>query len=170
MPACDPIRDAYLPESSRPTWEKAMVLILGTILARGRRTVTAASRALGLQDDPGFSKDHQVFNRATSSPRRLGHRLLAALVRAFAPGGVGLTCAIDETLERRRARRSTSAATTATRWPPAKERPVAASSIRRIVPAPVVTPPGRASPGPCRPADLPCVTTPGWVCCRSAGC
>ena len=32
-----------------PTWEKAQVLIMGTLLAHGRRTVTAALRQMGPQ-------------------------------------------------------------------------------------------------------------------------
>jgi hypothetical protein len=38
-----------------PTWHKVQVLLLGTLLARGRRTVTAALRQMGLGDAPGFS-------------------------------------------------------------------------------------------------------------------
>jgi len=34
--------------STAPTWAKALVLLYGTILAPGRRTVTAALRAYGL--------------------------------------------------------------------------------------------------------------------------
>ena len=33
---------------SQPTWSKVQLLIVGTILARGRRTVTAALRQVGL--------------------------------------------------------------------------------------------------------------------------
>jgi hypothetical protein len=40
---------------SRPTWSKMQVLIVGTLLARGRRTVTAALRQMGLHDAPNFS-------------------------------------------------------------------------------------------------------------------
>jgi hypothetical protein len=81
------------------TWPKVLVLIAGTLLARGRRTVTAALRATGHGDDPRFPRYHEVLSRAAWSPLRLSRRLLALLVAAFAPGG--LTLAIDETLERR---------------------------------------------------------------------
>lgn len=81
------------------TWPKATVLIVGTLLARGRRTVASALRAAGHGDDPRFARYHEVLSRAAWSPRRLSRRLLALIVAAFAPGG--LTLAIDETLERR---------------------------------------------------------------------
>jgi hypothetical protein len=39
---------------SQPTWSKVQVLIIGTLLARGRRTVTAALRQMGLHKAPHF--------------------------------------------------------------------------------------------------------------------
>ena len=86
---------------TRPTWEKAQVLVTGTILARGRRTVTAALRATGHEHDTHFSRFHAVFSRARWSALELARRLLLLLVQAFAPQGA-LTLVIDETLERRR--------------------------------------------------------------------
>ena len=50
-----------------PTWNKAQVLILGTLLARGRRTVAAALRQMGRGEQPDFSLYHQVLNRASWS-------------------------------------------------------------------------------------------------------
>lgn len=46
-----------------PTWDKAQVLIIGTLLARGRRTVTAALRQMGRGQEQDFSLYHQVLNR-----------------------------------------------------------------------------------------------------------
>jgi hypothetical protein len=51
-----------------PTFAKVMVLIFGTILAPGRRTVTAALRVMGLGDDPHYSKYHRVLNRIAGHP------------------------------------------------------------------------------------------------------
>jgi hypothetical protein len=82
------------------TWQRVVVLIVGTILARGRRTVTAALRQMGQQDDAHFSSYHQVFNRASWSLFRLSHALFASLLRAFCPEH-RVIVAIDETLERR---------------------------------------------------------------------
>jgi hypothetical protein len=85
------VLDAFLPASSPQTWPRAVSLVLGTVLALGRRTVTAALRQMGLHDEPNFSSYHQVFNRAAWSPLRLARRLLRATVAAFVPGGVGLS-------------------------------------------------------------------------------
>jgi hypothetical protein len=57
----------FAPAFSEPTYQQGVVLVVGTLLAKGRRTVTAALRAVGLQDEPGWSKDHQVLNRASWS-------------------------------------------------------------------------------------------------------
>ena len=64
------VLEAFRPEFTPRTWARVVTLILGTILARGRRTVAAALRQMGLHDDPDFSSYHQVFNRAAWSPRR----------------------------------------------------------------------------------------------------
>src|SRR3954447_2891491 len=94
-----PVLEAFRHEFSPRTWPRVVTLILGTILARGRRAVAAAPRQIGLHEAPDFSSYHQVFNRATWSPRRVARRLLSAALSAFVPEGVGLTFAIDETPE-----------------------------------------------------------------------
>jgi hypothetical protein len=84
-----------------PTWSKAQVLIIGTLLARGRRTVTAALRHMGRAQETDFSLYHQVLNRARWSARILSRLLLRALITAFVASGGALTFVIDEHLERR---------------------------------------------------------------------
>ncbi len=37
---------------TNPTWQKMLVLLTGTLLARGRRTVAAALRQMGLEATP----------------------------------------------------------------------------------------------------------------------
>ncbi len=64
---------------TRPTFAHVRVLVFGTILAPGQRTVAAALRAVGLRDDRHFTTSHRVLNRAHWSPLRLS-RLLLALV------------------------------------------------------------------------------------------
>jgi hypothetical protein len=85
-----------------PTFAKVMVLILGTILAPVRRTVTAALRMVGLGADPRFSKYHRVLNRDHWSPWLLSKILLRLIIRICLPSGTPLLLAVDETLERRR--------------------------------------------------------------------
>ena len=49
---------------TQPTWSTIQVLIIGTLIARGRRTVTAALRQMGWCDASNFSLYHHVLNRA----------------------------------------------------------------------------------------------------------
>src|SRR3954453_12227519 len=128
-----PVLEAFRPEFTRRTWARVVTLTLGTILARGRRTVTAALRHMGLHQAPDFSSYHQVFNRAAWSPRRVARRLLSAAILAFVPEGVGLTFAIDEALERRWGKRIRIRGHYRDPLASREERSVAASGIRWIV-------------------------------------
>jgi DDE superfamily endonuclease len=92
-----PFRCAF----TRPTWQKVLVLLEGTLLASGRRTVTAALRTMGLQHTKHFNGFHHVLSRARWSSLRLSHLLLALLVRTFVPQGTTIEIVVDETLERR---------------------------------------------------------------------
>ena len=86
---------------SAPTWRKVQRLLIGTLLARGRRTITAALRHTGQGDTPSFSLYHHVLNRARWSALKGSRRLLALLVQTFGAARSTLTFVIDETLERR---------------------------------------------------------------------
>ena len=96
----------FQPAFTRPTWDKALVLVVGTILARGRRTVTAALKQMGLHDEPDFTLFHQVLNRASWSCLTLSRLLLQLLVSTFVEAGGTLQIVIDETLERRWGRKT----------------------------------------------------------------
>ena len=90
----------FEPLFTAPTWRKVVMLLVGTLLARGRRTVTAALRQMGQQNNAHFSTFHQVLNRARWSALQVSRRLLQVLVSTFVGGGT-LDIVIDETLERR---------------------------------------------------------------------
>jgi hypothetical protein len=92
---------SFQPVFTHPTWQKAMVLLVGTLLARGRRTVTVALRQMGLEESPHFSKYHHLLNRARWSPLQLSRCLLSLLVKTFIQRGGTVELVIDETLERR---------------------------------------------------------------------
>ena len=83
------------------TWEKAKVLIIGTILTPGKRTVSAVLRVMGLKDDGSFAKYHHVLNRAVWSPLAVAQALLLLLIRTFCTSSEPLVFGIDETIERR---------------------------------------------------------------------
>jgi hypothetical protein len=126
---------------SQPTWRKVQVLILGTLLARGRRTVTAALRQMGLHEASNVSLYHHVLNRACWSALGLSRRLLVLLGRTFVAMGGELTFVIDETLERRWGRRLAKRGHYRDPLASSKQRAVATSGVRWIVLTLVITPP-----------------------------
>jgi hypothetical protein len=85
---------------TKPTWQKAQLLLLGALLTPRKRTVTAALRVMGLASRHDFAKYHQVLNRASWSPFEASRLLLGLLLSTFDMGGA-LVFGIDETLERR---------------------------------------------------------------------
>ncbi|MEJ7711136.1 MAG: transposase [Pyrinomonadaceae bacterium] len=144
MPLSDPILSVmreFESAFSQPTWHKVQVLLIGTLLARGRRTVTAALRHMGLRDERNFSLYHQVLNRARWRPLELSRRLLHLLVRTFVAVGGELTFVIDETLERRWGRRIKKRGHYRDPLQSSKKRSVSTSGLRWIVLALVITPP-----------------------------
>jgi hypothetical protein len=88
-----------------PAFRKACVLIAGTLLAPGRRTVCAALRASGLEAVAHVGKYHRLLSRDRWSPRLVSRLLLEQLVAAFVPAGAPLLFLCDDTLERRRGKR-----------------------------------------------------------------
>jgi len=84
------------------------VLVAGAVLAPGKRTVTQALRVMGLAANPGFSRYHEVLNRARWDSRAVARVLLVRVLDAFLPSGEvvlgvkprGLPD-IDDTIERR---------------------------------------------------------------------
>ena len=91
----------FLPLFSRRVLRQVQELVLGAILAPGKRTVTSALRAMGLHNEAHFQNYHRLLNRAHWSSRQASRILLALLVHTFAAVGP-LVVGIDETLERRR--------------------------------------------------------------------
>ena len=87
---------------TNPTWSKAQLLLVGTILSTGQRTVAAALRVMGRSDQDDFARYHEVLNRAVWSPREAARILLVLLLQHLDRGGGPLVFGIDETLERRR--------------------------------------------------------------------
>jgi hypothetical protein len=86
---------------SERVWRHAQLLLVGAILAPGRRTVSSTLRAMGLDQEKRFHRYHRVLNRASWSSREVSRVLLGLLVEAFVPEGGPLVVGIDETLERR---------------------------------------------------------------------
>jgi hypothetical protein len=86
---------------TRPTFAHVLTLVAGALLASGRRSVTAALRAVGLSEERHFTTYHRVLNRAAWSPLMLSRILLGLLVSTFLAPDAPLILLIDGTLERR---------------------------------------------------------------------
>jgi hypothetical protein len=84
--------------------QHVQVLLAGAILAPGKRTVSSALRAMGLDQQKRFHRYHRVLSRAVWSSREASRILLELLVEAFVPDGP-LVLGVDETLERRRGKK-----------------------------------------------------------------
>ena len=84
-----------------PTWTHAQVLLVGTLLAQGPRTVTAALPAMGLGQERRFERYHRVLNCARWSGLR-GTKILRGLLVLLLPLAWPLVIAVGETLERRK--------------------------------------------------------------------
>lgn len=92
---------AFAPLFSTRVFQSAQALLVGAILAIGKRTVTAALRAMGLDQEKHFQTYHRVLNRAVWSSLSASRILLSLLAHAFAPSGP-LIFGLDDTIERRR--------------------------------------------------------------------
>jgi DDE superfamily endonuclease len=144
MPHSDPIIEvltAFRPLFTAPTWRKLMTLLTGTLLARGRRTVTAALRQTGHEMDLHWSGFHQVLNRARWSPLAASRCLLQLIVETFVQAGGSVDLVIDETLERRWGPSITKRGHYRDSALSSRKRAVSSPGLRWIVMAVVVSPP-----------------------------
>ena len=94
----------FAPLFSKRVWRHAQVLLMGAILAPGKRTVSSALRAVGLDQQKRFHRYHRVLSRAKWSTREASRVLLGLLVEAFVQDGP-LILGVDETLERRQGKK-----------------------------------------------------------------
>jgi hypothetical protein len=94
----------FAPLFFQRSWRHAEVLLVGAILAPGRRTVSSILRISGLCRERRFVNYHRVLNRAAWSGRAAARVLLGLLLDAFLPAGPVLL-GLDDTIERRRGKR-----------------------------------------------------------------
>ena len=93
---------------SERVWEWAKILLIGALLAPGKRTVTAALRVMGLSNETQFQNYHRVLNRDQWSSRQLSRILLRILVRTFVPPEQPIVLGLDDHIERRRGAKITA--------------------------------------------------------------
>lgn len=94
----------FRPFFSKRVWKLAVVLLIGAILAPGKRTVAAILRIMGLSEERHFQNYHRVLNRAVWSNLLLSALLFRLLLSTFLPVGT-VVIGIDETIERRRGKK-----------------------------------------------------------------
>ena len=94
----------FAPLFSHRSWRHAEVLLIGAILAPGKRTVASLLRISGLARERRFVNYHRVLNRAAWSGRAASRLLLGLLLVAFVPRGP-VVLGLDVTIERRRGKR-----------------------------------------------------------------
>jgi hypothetical protein len=107
--------------------------MVGTLLARGRRTVTAALKQMGLHDEADFALFHQVLNRASWSCLTLSRLLLQLLVSTFVGAGGTAEIVIDETLERRWGRKISKRGHYRDNLQSSKQQSISTSGLRWVV-------------------------------------
>ena len=104
LPLIPPVLIGWLavfqPYFTAPTWQHALVLVAGAVLAPGKRTVTQALRVMGLEEKVGFARYHEVLNRARWDARALARQLVLHLLDRLLPSGP-VVIGIDDTIERR---------------------------------------------------------------------
>lgn len=89
---------------STRVWNHVQVLLVGSILTTGKRTITSILEVMGLAQQGNFQNYHRVLNRAVWSNLQASRILLVTLVMAFIPNGT-IVCGIDDTIERRKGRK-----------------------------------------------------------------
>ena len=89
---------------SKKVWNHVQVMLVGSILTTGKRTVTSILEVMGLANEPSFQNYHRVLNRAVWSNLQASKILLTTLVMTFIPRGT-VVCGIDDTIERRKGKK-----------------------------------------------------------------
>lgn len=91
-----PLRHGF----TAPSWEHVLVLVMGALLATGKRTVTSCLRVTGRAEAANFATYHQILSRARWCPRAVARQLLAMVIECLVPDGP-IVIGMDDTIERR---------------------------------------------------------------------
>jgi hypothetical protein len=94
----------FQPLFTKPTWEHAQTLLLGALLSRGKRTVSACLRVVGLSEEKHFQNYHRALNRAKWDSLQAS-KILFGLIVLLLPAGGPVVIGADDTIERRRGRK-----------------------------------------------------------------
>lgn len=97
----EPLLSRFSIAFTKPTFQRAMVLLVGFVLTIGRHTVTRTWWTVRGLASGHFSDYHRVFSRARWSPWPLG-KVLAAMVLELVPADQPAVCAVDDTAAQHR--------------------------------------------------------------------
>jgi len=80
---------------------KAQILLVGSIICPGSRTICNLLRSVGLRWEKNFPKYHRFLSQDKWSSKNLSERLLCMLVDAFVKEEESIVFGLDDTIERR---------------------------------------------------------------------
>lgn len=102
--AAEPLLSRFSIAFTKPTFQRAMVLLVGFALTPGRQTVTRALCTTRCLCRGHFSDYHRVFCRARWSLWPLG-KVLAAIVLEWVPADQPVICPVDDTVTQHRGKK-----------------------------------------------------------------
>jgi hypothetical protein len=102
--AAEPLLSSFSCAFTRPSFQRAMVLLIGAILTLGRRTVTGVLWTVRSIAPGHFSSYHRLFSRARWSLWPLGKTLATAVLRWIGPDQPVLVAADDTVAQHRGAK------------------------------------------------------------------
>jgi hypothetical protein len=82
------------------SWERVLVIVMGAVLAPGKRTITACLRMTGRADAGNFASYHQLLNRVRWRSAAMTRRMLDLIIDRLVPEGP-IVIGVDDTIERR---------------------------------------------------------------------
>jgi len=91
----------------KDVWRKVQLLLLGSIICPGSRTVCNVLRSVGLRWEKNFPKYHRVLSQDKWSAFQLSKVLFRLVIQTFVPKGKALVLGMDDTIERRWGRKIT---------------------------------------------------------------
>ena len=91
----------------KDVWHKVQLLLLGSIICPGSRTVCNVLRSVGLRWEKNFPKYHRVLSQDKWSAFQLSKVLFGLVIQTFVPNGKALVLGMDDTIERRWGRKIT---------------------------------------------------------------
>jgi len=85
----------------KDVWKKVQLLLIGSIICPGSRTVCNILRSVGLRWEKNFPKYHRVLSQDKWSAFVISRILFRLVVKTFVAKGQPIVTGIDDTIERR---------------------------------------------------------------------